>query len=402
MSDSIAAKTTAYKPGFSLPQHYYVDEPQYQRDVFWLSEHLWFFVDHESRIPRPGDFFLYEFGKESVIIVRTREGEVRAHYNVCRHRGSRICTESSGNTMALVCRYHAWAYTLDGRLRTAPYMQPEFSREEYGLIPCHLRVHCGLIFISLAESAPDFSTFIAGTSSELELHDILRAKIIHRSLIQTPANWKLVVENNLECYHCQPAHPTYWAAHPNVLGPRSAEGSEHPREAHDPYKQGENGDARTSLALEESPFAAYQRLGARRPIGGGFVSESVGGAPVAPLMGRATYDGFQTQFMFSPLTTCIVNPDYTVLYSFIPRSVRRTDIEAIWLAKESAVEGKDFDVAQVISVWDTTLREDKVLLENNQLGVESDVYEPGPYSSWEGSSNEFDRRYIKHVVGHQQ
>jgi phenylpropionate dioxygenase-like ring-hydroxylating dioxygenase large terminal subunit len=388
----------SYRVGFSLPQHLYTDDAQYRRDEVWLKDHLWFFVDHESRIPNAGDFFLYEYANESVIVIRDRDGQVRAHYNVCRHRGSRICTLPSGNAQALICPYHAWTYGLDGRLRTARYMQPEFSREQHGLVPCQVRVHCGLIFISLADPAPDFATFIAGISGELEFHDIAHASIAHRWVIPAAANWKLVVENNLECYHCRSAHPTYWSAHPGTLGPGSDADVLSDAARHSNVEV-DGSATRTLKALDESPGGTYQRLGVRRVLGGKFVSESVGGTPVAPLMGKATYDGFQTQFMFSPLTTCIMNPDYTILYNFIPRSVRRTDIEAIWLVNAAAFQGKAFEVARVIAVWDTTLREDKVLLENNQLGVESDVYRPGPYSSWEGAANEFDRRYITHVLG---
>jgi phenylpropionate dioxygenase-like ring-hydroxylating dioxygenase large terminal subunit len=395
MSDSSDPPVTSYKPGFSLPQHFYVDEAQYQRDARWLRENLWFLVDHESRIPKPGDFFLYEYHGESIIIVRDREGQVRAHYNVCRHRGSRICTQPQGNVQLLVCPYHAWAYGLDGTLRAASFMPADFAKEHYELFACHVRVHCGLIFISLATSPPDFSAFVAGITGELEFHEIAHAKILHRTLLSTAANWKLVVQNNLECYHCRPAHPTYWAAHPGTLGDPPL-----PNAALEPDPHSEA--ARKFDAFEQDPTAPYQRGGRRRLIGGKFLTESVGGAPVAPLMGRGAYDGFQSQFMVSPLTTLIINPDYTVFYNFVPRSVRQTDIDVIWLVKDTALPGVDVDTGRVIAVWDATLREDKTLLDNNQLGVESALYEPGPYSTWESGLQEFDRRYLKNVVAGQQ
>lgn len=403
MAISTTPDPASYTPGFSLPQHLYLDEAQYRRDVRWLSDNLWFLVDHETRIPRPGDFFLYEYANESIIILRDHDDHVRAHYNVCRHRGARVCTAPSGRTQALVCPYHAWTYALDGRLRTAPFMHSDFVKDRYGLPPCHVRVHCGLIFISLASSPPDFSAFVTGTASELELHDIAHAKISHRALISTAANWKLVVQNNLECYHCRPAHPTYWDSHPGTLGPPNDGDPPLIREA--PIEP--EGNVRHEAALkfagfQQSPDAPYLRLGIRRLIGEKFVTESVGGAPVAPLMGRATYDGFYIGLMFSPLNSFIMNPDYTVFYNFIPRSVRRTDIEVVWLVKGTAVEGQDFDIARLIDVWDTTLKEDKALVENNQLGVESDVYRPGPYSTWEAAVGDFDQRYVTHVVGQRQ
>jgi len=393
MSASQDPRVQAWEQGLSLPRYLYLDEDQYGRDAHWLRDNLWFLVDHESRIPNPGDFLLYEYNGESVIVIRDREGVVRAHHNVCRHRGSRICAHSSGSVNVLVCPYHAWSYALDGELRAASYMPLNFQRERYALKPCHCEVECGLIFVNLAETAPDFSLFIGGVTSELEFHDIPHAKIAHRAVISTAANWKLVVENNLECYHCRPAHPTYWAAHPGTLGDPPLQDT-----ALEPDAHAESEVARKFNAFVHGPNSTYQRNGRRRLIGGGFLTESEGGAPVAPLMGRASYDGFQTQFLLGPLTTLIMNPDYTVLYNFRPRSVRQTDIEVIWLVKDTAVAGVDLDVARLIAVWDTTLREDKTLLDYNQLGVASDAYQPGPYSTWERSASEFDRLYVANVV----
>jgi Rieske 2Fe-2S family protein len=278
-------------------------------------------------------------------------------------------------------------------------MPPGFSKENYGLVPCHVKVHCGLILISLASSPPDFAAFFEATAGELEFHDIGHAKIVHRSLISTEANWKLVVQNNLECYHCRPAHPTYWAAHPGTLGPPNDGDQPLSREFLEPDKDIRGEISRKFTEFQQRPESPYPQLSSRRLIGGNFVTESVGGEPVAPLMGRAAYDGFYTGMLFSPLTSFIINPDYTVFYNFIPRSVRRTDIEVIWLTKETAAEGKDFDIARLIAVWDKTLREDKALVENNQLGVESDAYRPGPYSTWEGGVADFDQRYVTHVIG---
>jgi Rieske 2Fe-2S family protein len=133
-------------------------------------------------------------------------------------------------------------------------------------------------------------------------------------------------------------------------------------------------------------------------LGGNFKSESIGGAPVAPLMGRATYDGAQTLCTFSPLTTFVVNPDYAVVYNFIPRNATRTDIQAIWMVTSTAIEGTDYDISRVTAVWDATLSEDKALVQNNQSGVESGRYRPGRYSRLELGVSDFDRWYIDHVA----
>jgi Rieske 2Fe-2S family protein len=390
-------EASAYTHGYALPQRLYLDETQYRRDVAWLREKLWLFVDHESGIPRTGDFFLYEFDKTNIIIIRDREGRVRAHYNVCRHRGSRICTESSGTKQSLICPYHAWNFGLDGRLRAAPFMLTDFDKEQHGLIPCHARVHGGLIFLSLARVPPDFAAFAGSFTRELEFHDMPHAKVIKRASFAAAANWKLVVQNNLECYHCGPAHPTYWAAHPGTLAPRS-EAEEYDARLWEPTDDRQARKVRWFEAMQRTEDSLYVQSWGRHVIGGNFVTESVGGGPVAPLMGQAAYDGGQTQGTFSPLTTFVMNPDYAIIYNFIPRSVRHTDIDAFWLVKDTAVEGVDYDTSRVAAVWEATLREDKELVQNNQLGVESAGYRPGPYSRMEIGVSEFDRRYVRYVV----
>ena len=94
---------------------------------------------HVSQIPEPGDFLLFELAGESIILIRDADGVVRAHYNVCRHRGSQVAAEPAGRTQKMTCRYHGWTYALDGSLQAAPRMPEEFRPAEYGLKPCALR-----------------------------------------------------------------------------------------------------------------------------------------------------------------------------------------------------------------------------------------------------------------------
>ena len=108
-----------YQSGYSLEQAFYTNEEIYQKEIRNIFLEHWILAGHASQIPGHGDFFLFEFDKESVIVTRTKEGHINALLNVCRHRGSHICLEKSGNTKALICRYHAWAYDLDGQLVSA-------------------------------------------------------------------------------------------------------------------------------------------------------------------------------------------------------------------------------------------------------------------------------------------
>ena len=219
-------------------------------------------------------------------------------------------------------------------------------------------------------------------------------------MFSAEANWKLVVQNNLECYHCQPAHPTYCAAHRGVplgkpTGTMAAFAYESILTAL-PESQSER--KRQFAPRYIGPDAPNWQLMARGFIGEACATESVGGKPVAPLMGQCAYEGVQTFALPSPLTSLYLNPDYVAVYSFTPRSLRETDIEVIWLVDENAVEGVDFETSQVVAVWEPTLREDKTLAENTQLGIESSAYRPGPYIETEAWVGDFDRWYLREVI----
>jgi Rieske 2Fe-2S family protein len=387
----------------SLPQRFYTDEGVYRQELSWLRRNMWFAVGHESQIPNSGDYFLYEFDKDSVIVIRDNENQIRAHHNVCRHRGSRICVSTSGSVRTITCPYHAWSYDLDGALRGARFAARDFDKAAYALASCHVRVHCGLIFLSFAETPPDFESYVGLLTRELELQNIQHSKVAKRAVFSANANWKLAVQNNLECYHCGPAHPTYCAAHPGIPLGRPEEYLTQTR-----YERVRN-SAEGSTSEGERQFqpvhagydSQYFQYVDRQLIGKGVMTESVGGKAVAPLMGRSAYDGVQTIGLPSPLTSVILNPDHAVIFSFTPRSVRRTDMEVIWLVSETAVEGVDLDVSRLVTVFEQTVKEDKTLVENAQLGVDSSAYRPGPYSQSEAVVSEFDRWYVDRVANEQ-
>lgn len=400
MYENVSNKRSLRSPGDTLAQHFYTDETIYEQEVAWLRQNMWLMVGHESQIPNCGDYLLYEFDKDSVIIIRDDAGQVRAHHNVCRHRGSRICVKPTGTVRVLTCPYHAWSYGLDGRLRAAPFTSDDFAKASYALISCHVRVRCGLIFLSFAEVPPDFEAYIGLLTRELEIQDVQHSKVAKRALFSARANWKLLVQNNLECYHCRPAHPTYCAAHPgNPLGRPEEYGIQ---SRYDRVRKALSGSPSETARQFEPIYTGHDSLYCqylnRQFIGGDFVTESVGGAAVAPLMGQNTYEGVQTQALPSPLTSVVLNPDYAVIYSFTPRSVRHTDIEVIWLVKDTAIEGVDFEVDRVTAVWEPTLQEDRTLAENAQLGIDSTAYRPGPYTQSEMLVNEFDRWYLRRVA----
>ena len=201
------------KSNFTLDQEFYVNEDIFDLDIKNIFSKQWVFVGHVSRIPNYGDYFLFNIGKESIIIIRDKDDLVHAHYNVCRHRGSHICLENQGNTKALICPYHAWTYNLDGSLRGARLMEKNFDKSQWHLHECNVKIFEGLIFINLSEKPNSFDEFISPTKKFIEFHGLADAKIAHRQYYPTHGNWKLTLDNFHECYHCQPSHPEYCQVH---------------------------------------------------------------------------------------------------------------------------------------------------------------------------------------------
>ena len=145
-------------------QPFYCDEDVFGLDMQKVVTRKWLLVDHVSRIPEPGQFFLYEVGLESIIVIRDNDGTINALFNVCRHRGSLVCLEKEGKRNRLTCPYHAWTYGLDGSLQSARFMPEDFKPLDHGLFKCHVRVHHGLIFLNLSSGEePEFDQeFVEG------------------------------------------------------------------------------------------------------------------------------------------------------------------------------------------------------------------------------------------------
>ena len=201
-----------YRSGYSLEQPFYTDAAVFEQEWEFIWRRYWLFAGTTAEIPKAGDFFTYQLGKDSVIIIKGSNGEVYAHHNTCRHRGSLICLQERGHAPKLVCPYHQWVYDKDGSLLKARLMPEDFDSSAYGLHPVQVRVVGGFIFISLSENPPDFSKVLRDFKPFLEPYQIDKAKPVFQKKYQLRTNWKLVAENFRECYHCGPAHPEYCSA----------------------------------------------------------------------------------------------------------------------------------------------------------------------------------------------
>ena len=177
-----------------MEQPFYTSEAIFQQDLRDIFFKNWLFVGVARRIPKPGDFFTLEIGNESLIVIRDEQNRLHALWNVCRHRGSRICIEPEGSARSLVCPYHQWVYRPDGTLLKARLMPEDFPVSSYGLFRAHLDVVEDLIFVCLGEQPPDFDAFRASMEPRLKPHNLPDSKIAYRRIYQIRANWKLVVE----------------------------------------------------------------------------------------------------------------------------------------------------------------------------------------------------------------
>jgi phenylpropionate dioxygenase-like ring-hydroxylating dioxygenase large terminal subunit len=395
---ALAAKT---RSGYTLDQRFYCDESVFAEDMAQIVARKWIVAGHTDRIRKKGDYFLFKIGKESIIVVRSDDATVGAFYNVCRHRGSVICTEPQGRVARLTCPYHAWSYGLDGALLAARLMPADFSKQDNGLHRCHVRVFHGFIFINLSEEEPvDFDATFADLAPFLDFHGFADAKIAHAQSYPTDANWKLVVENFVECYHCAPSHPEFSSMHSaQALVAFGAGPSSGPADAVDEYLPALKAwEARAAAlgrpigTIDDGPESSHLRVLLQRTIREGYDSETQDGRPASSLMGkRVAFDQGRMYLSFSPFTQLVATNDFAVLFLFTPRSTRHTDVDLYWL-----VDGKasDVDVKKMIWGWDQTTKQDKVITENNQAGILSMRYQPGRYSDQERRVVTFQHWYL--------
>jgi phenylpropionate dioxygenase-like ring-hydroxylating dioxygenase large terminal subunit len=397
-STDLAVRIRNHLPGHALARDFYTDPALFARDMERMLLRHWFCAGHISSIPRSGDYLVIDLGAESIIIVRTPAGEVRALLNICRHRGSRLCSGRSGKTHSgrLTCPYHAWTYDLDGNLLVARQMPESFRREAHSLKSLPVRLIEGLIFTTFAMDPLDFGNAEDALARSAGVHGWASAKIAHREMYSIKANWKLAVENYMECYHCTPAHPEFAKRH---VYARPAELSQELERA---------GRARAeALGIVVPDIDRYGTAAGsgqesvsvmRSALHEGITSATDDGRSVARLMGSfSASDGNSTYFDIGPISDFLAYPDHGVIYRFIPKTVDHTEMEVIWLVHQDAVEGVDYEVDRLTWLWKTTSAEDKKIVEMNQAGVNSLYFEPGPYSLQETYAARFVDWYLQEL-----
>jgi phenylpropionate dioxygenase-like ring-hydroxylating dioxygenase large terminal subunit len=379
----VARAIAEHRPGHALAAPFYCDARFFEHEMQRLLLRHWHCVGHSSQLSATGDFMTVEILGESLIIVRGAEG-VHALVNVCRHRGSRVCVEERGHARGgvFVCPYHAWSYNLDGSLRAARQMPAQFERASHGMRTLHVADVEGLLFVSFAGDPPGLEHVYTVLGSVARAYGWKDARVAHRETYVVQANWKLAVENYMECYHCGPAHEEYSRFH---LYARPAALN------HDADEQLRERTRALGVSIPE--FDLWGRNAAagqesadslRSALTRGAVTGSEDGKPLAPLMGSfPDYDGGVTFFDIGLTNNFLAYPDHGLMYRFVPRSVERTDMEVLWLVRADAREGIDYDLARLTWLWKVTSVADKRIIELNQKGIRSRYYQAGPYAPME-------------------
>ncbi len=314
-----------------------------------------------------------------MVVVRGQDGVIRALHNTCRHRGSRVCTAHKGTAAKLVCPYHQWTYNLDGSLAFARQMGEDFCKDDFGMKPVACESVAGYIFICLADEPADFAPFRTLMEPYFAPHDLANAKVAHETTIVEKGNWKLVWENNRECYHCAANHPelckTFPEA-PTVTGVPSVD-SDPEMLAH--WAHCEAAGLPSKFRIDE----AGQFRATRAPLLRDAVSYTMSGKPAVKrnLCDAVSADRIGTlMFYHYPTTWNHVLIDHATTFRVIPLSATETAVTTKWLVHKDAVEGVDYTVDELIHVWAMTNDEDRRIVEENAFGIQSPAYEPGPYS----------------------
>ncbi|MBC5806198.1 MAG: (2Fe-2S)-binding protein [Candidatus Eremiobacter antarcticus] len=364
---AVYAKTSVPPRARTLPGRYYTSADVHQKERERIFTRRWLCVGREEQIRNKGDYFLAESAGESIIVVRGTDGQARAFFNVCRHRGTRMCEVPSGTFAgAIMCPYHAWTYALDGKLTAARNMQDleDFDKADYPLRTVALANWEGFLFINLTREADTFDQDFSSLLGRFAQWRIGETRIARSITYELSCNWKLVFQNYSECYHCPLIHPALDRLTASTSGRND---------------------------LMRGPF-----LGGYMTLRDPGTSMTVSGHTDRPPLGEVAGDELDRVYFYTifPSMLLSLHPDYIMAHRVYPLAVNRTKVVCEWLFDADTMAKPGFDPSDAVEFWDMTNRQDWHVCELSQAGIESVAYAPGPYSNQEGLLYEFDQHYL--------
>ncbi len=366
----------------TLPGSAYLSHDHFAREAEAIFHREWFQVGREESIPATGDYLHVEVAGESVILVRSRDGELRGFYNVCRHRGSQLVTKDALNggdlpaasgrfKGSIRCPYHAWTYGLDGELRNAPFLSESdgLRREQLSLHPVGVDTWGGFVFVNLTPSAitPDRSlrARLGSAVERTARYPLAELRTGRRITYEVAANWKTIVENYNECYHCGPVHPELCEVVPAF---KQAGGGELDWEAGIPHRDGATTFTFTGTT-DRAPFPG--------------LSEDE----------RIRHKGE----LLYPNLMLSLSPDHVAAFTLWPLDAGHTRVVCDFLFHPDEVTKAGFDPSDAVEFWDLVNRQDWQICESVQKGMSSRVFESGYYAPMEDQSLDI-RRYIAEML----
>jgi phenylpropionate dioxygenase-like ring-hydroxylating dioxygenase large terminal subunit len=401
-SEEITRLVQRHRAGFSLAQDFYRSPAIFDAELDRFLAAQWLIAGHVSEIPQRGDYFVLDGLSSSVIVARGADGAIHAMHNVCRHRGAKVCEQERGRTSLFTCRYHGWSYHVDGSLAAWRHMPDGLDRSDFALRRCGVAIFEGVILLSLDPAhAPDPVEMLEHTRSRWARYQLARCKVAATQTYRLAANWKLAIENNLECYHCLPSHPEYTAANAFVKADEKVSESNVASFSayHSEWRARLEGRIPTGSSGLVETRGQLCRAGTW-PLAPGRLTGSKDGQPLAPLLGTvAEYDESVTTGCIGFLSYMAAMCDHALLVTYVPQSVDVTHAVMHWLVRDDAREGVDYEPAQLRWLWDETTKQDKNIIELNAAGVATRGYQPGPYSSLESVTADFVARYLRLMAG---
>jgi glycine betaine catabolism A len=352
----------------TLPGYYYRDPNVFRVEVDHVFTKTWFCVGRSEAVSDPGSYLAMEVVDQPIVVLRDRDGVLRAFHNVCRHRGTLLCDPGPGVLRGgIKCPYHAWTYRLDGRLAGTPHVRPdEIDRDQLSLIPVRMDEWQGCLFVNLSCDAPPLEVWLGQQVDEprrFERWDLSRLRVAHTTRHEVAANWKILAENYEECLHCPEVHPELVALIPIYRTGAVDEGRD---------------DYGTSLAH-----------GTRALTATGTTS-----VPMLSCLSAEEASCYYGAQLF-PNANIDVSGQHASLKTVIPRAADRSTVILDYLFDPEAMAAADFDPSDLIEFSELVYAQDIAVCERVQLGVTSRAFRHGVYPEKDDGPHKFDEFYSR-------